>query len=258
MSLIQQLYDKLYNNISPDGKSFYIHKTGQMFDWEEPALGVNYAQQQMLSVMPSYVEEGKDPFYSSSGDAIYDAYTSALTSVKLTASVEHTQQYQEVDDQLSVFRAKKMRNRRKFAELYEEEKGDDPNFASQTEWMKENHYFDVLHSDDEEIKRLTQKKAIIALASSFKENEAYNSLNNTAGFVNTMDPNKLTKEKVPNFKVGQNAIQWRNKVAKGKGNAVKIELSSSSKYKSTSRFRFGSGLSIFSSSGGVWRWKGVS
>lgn len=252
MSLLQQLYDKLYENISPDNKSFYIHKTGLMFDWQPKPLGVNYAQQQMVSVMPSYIEKGKSPFYSSSGTYIYDAYGTVLTSAKLDASIEQQQQLQGIDDQLSVLMAKRQKNNNMYSEMYKDAKGTDPNFPSYTDWLKENLYWDILHSDDEAIKMLTKKKSDIASASSFKWNEAYAALNSKAGFVKMMDPNETTSTDVPNFVLGQNAIEWRNKVAGGKGNAVGITLSNSKEYKSTSDFRFDAGISIynFSASGG--------
>lgn len=238
MALEQQFYDKVIEAVAPKSADFLLFKTGMMWDWEAPALGVNYAQQQLVSTMPSYIGEGQAPFFSSSGTSIYDAYSTVLTSVKLDASTEQAQQLKGIDDQLAVLMKKKMDANRTYLEMYNDAKGGDPDFQSYTDWLKDNFYYDTLHSNDEEIKMLSQKKADIASASSFKWSEAYTALNSKAGFVKVVDPNESTSHQVPNFVVGANAIDWANKVAGGKGNETTISLYSNKHYESKSKHTF--------------------
>ena len=87
---------------------------------------------------------------------------------------------------------------RKFTEEYKLQKGDNPNFPSEMEWMEKNNFSNVLHK---EIRRLTLKKCTIAVACNLLEREAYTALNGPDGFVSMMSPNEPTSEKVPNFTV---------------------------------------------------------
>ena len=190
--------------------------------------------------MPAPIVGNQDPFYSPSGESIYSAYKTALSSVKLGVTPEFQQQIDRIMDRIDEAVARKKTDRMNYNVQWKYS-GESEELKEQ--WTEDTGWSVKLKMYDDQLQSLQKQRAQLVAAANADYSEAIDTINDEKGFTKMMKAGKVAK--VPNFEVYQNGVSWRDSVADNKGTATTFTLSNSHKYESRSSMQFSDSTSLF-------------
>lgn len=220
MSFHQQLYDQLCAKVAPN-KKFLLFKVAQNWDWPPDANVVSPAEHELVGTMPALVDEGEDPFYTSSGTDIYGAYKTALFSVKIDTT-EEQEELNQIDSSMEGILAEQQKV---YGEYLAAWKASGLSESHQEEWKKESGWGLKLSMHMNMMPAFQKEEQSLLDSFNGTYNAAITAIKEKDGFAKIMRGDKM--KDVPNFIVSENGLEWRVKVANGQSDMTVVKLSTS-------------------------------